>query len=69
MFVQRFLVSPRGKHCNSRERNVRRKVVSRTKKTTLEINAFSPQFYHKWRKRMLIRGKNKFLSAVPRNVF
>ena len=33
MFAQRFLGSPRGKHYNSLERNVRRKVVSTSKKT------------------------------------
>ena len=35
MFTQRFLGSPRGKHCNSLERNVWRKVVSTSKKKIL----------------------------------
>ena len=35
MFTQRFLGSPRGKHCNSLERNLWRRVVSTSKKTVL----------------------------------
>ena len=35
MFVQRFLGLPLGKRCNSLEGNVRRKVVSTSKKTIL----------------------------------
>ena len=36
VFAQRFLESPRGKHCNSLEGNIWRKVVSTSKKTILE---------------------------------
>ena len=35
-FVYRFLGSPQGKHCNSLERNVRRRVVRTSKETILE---------------------------------
>ena len=38
MFTQRFLGSPRGKHCNSLERNLWRKVVSTSKKTVLVLD-------------------------------
>ena len=60
--AKRFLRSPRGKHCNSLKRNVRRMIVSKSKKKRFwrEINAFSPQFYHKWIKIMLIRRKRKY---------
>ena len=33
-----------------------------------EINAFSPWFYHKWIKIMLIWGKSKFLLTIPHRV-
>ena len=36
VFAERFLESPRGKHCNSLEGNIWRKVVSTSKKTILE---------------------------------
>ena len=36
VFAQRSLGSPQGKHCNSLERNVWRKVVPTSKKTILE---------------------------------
>ena len=38
VFTQRFLGSPRGKHCNSLERNLWRKVVSTSKKTVLVLD-------------------------------
>ena len=38
MFTKRFLRSPRGKHFNSLERNIWRKVGSTSKKMILERN-------------------------------
>ena len=50
VFAQRFLGSPKGKHCNSLEINVWRKVVSTSKKGILErdqcfFTAFPPLFH------------------------
>ena len=48
MFAYRFWEPPRGKHCNSLEGNVGRKVVPTFKNRFLrEIIAFSPLFYRK----------------------
>lgn len=33
-----------------------------------EINAFSPQFYHRWIKINLIQGRCKFWLELPRNM-
>ena len=69
VFAQRFLESPRGKHCNSLEGNIWRKVVSTSnKRFWREINAFSPQFYRTLLIMMLMRGQRKFLLELPRNM-
>ena len=69
VFAQRFLESPRGKHCNSLEGNIWRKVVSTSKKRCWrEINAFSPQFYRTLLIMMLMRRQRKFLLELPRNM-
>ena len=55
VFAQRFLESPRGKHCKRLEGNIWRKVVSTSKKTILEIDQrFRAAVYEKWNKTMLI---------------
>ena len=63
MFSQRFLGAPRGKYCNSPERNVRRKVVSKSKKKTImkrDYRFFSAVLSELgWL--MLIQGKRKFV--------
>ena len=46
MFAQRFLGSPRGKHCNWLEGNVWRKFIRTLKKTILGRGyRFSPLFF------------------------
>ena len=71
-FAQRFLGLPRGKHCMLQEGNIRRKVVSISKRKVFNrLSLSSPQFYHKWIKIMLIRWKCKDCKSLlesPRRV-
>ena len=62
MFSQRFLGAPRGKYCNSPERNVRRKVVSKSKKKNdYEDYRFFSAVLSELGWLMLIQGKRKFV--------
>ena len=69
VFAQRFLRSPRGKHYNSSEGNIWRKVVSTTKKTILERDQrFFAAVLSQMIIMMLMRGKWIFLLELPRNM-